>query len=191
MKTRSKKRQRPPRAPLEWRESRTTRRQDELYAGEQVQATLRWEGWGSTYATGVAHAGRWTFGRPRLLSRDVSIWIAGQEKGEPYAVFAPRMFGDGYLTCADGRAYTWEPIDFWRTQWRFIGANGRTILQAGDTSGFLEQRTGIWLMPTATGAPGIDGETRALLVLAARYLMILQAQDAAAGAVVASTAAVM
>ena len=186
MKTKPKKRQRQPRAPLEWRESRTARRQDELYAAEQVQATLRWEGWGSTYATGVAHAGRWTFGRPRLLSRDVSIWIAGREEGEPYAVFAPRMFGDGYLTCADGRAYYWEPTDFWRSQWRFTNPAGQPLLYAGDTSGFLERRTGIWLAQK----PDLDEETRALLVLAAHYFMALQEQDAAAASA-ACTAAVV
>ncbi|MBN1641628.1 MAG: hypothetical protein JXA09_10365 [Anaerolineae bacterium] len=183
-----KRRKDVPRAPLEWRESRTVRNQDELRAGDEVQATLRWEGWGSTYATGTARAGRWTFARPRLLSHDVSIWVAGREDGAPFAVFAPRLAGDGALTCADGRAYYWEPTDFWRTQWRLTGANGRALLHAGDTSSFWERRTGIWLAPGAGGDSGADERERALLVLAARYLMVLQAQDAAAVAAVTTAA---
>ena len=187
MKAKRKARQR---APLEWRESRTVRNQDELRAGDQIQATLRWEGWGSTYATGVARAGRWTFGRPRLLSRDVSIWIAGREEDAPFAIFSPHMFGDGPLTCADGRSYYWEPTDFWRSQWRFTGPGGQPLLYASDDSGFLERRTGIWLARAPTDAPATNDEACALLVLAAHYLMALHEQDTAAAAA-ATTAAIV
>jgi hypothetical protein len=190
MNAKRKRRRDTPRAPLEWRESRTVRNQDELIGDGTIQATLRWEGWVSTYATGSARAGQWTFGRPRLLSRDVSVWVAGSEDGAPYAVYAPRLLGGGPLTCADGRTYYWDAVDFWRSQWRWTDADNRLLLQAGDTSGFLEQRTGIWLATVERADPERAEEERALLVLAARYLMVLQARDTAAASA-ATTAAVI
>jgi hypothetical protein len=49
----------------------------------------------------------------------------------------------------------------------------------------------VWLARAEEGDPGIGEQERALLVLAARYLMVLQSQDAgAAAAAVAVTAAV-
>ena len=57
----------------EWRESRTAKRQDELHLGERVAATLRWQGWASTLAHAETPEGRWTFDRPRILSRDVEV----------------------------------------------------------------------------------------------------------------------
>jgi hypothetical protein len=159
---------------LEWRESRKVRRQDELCLGDQTVATLRWGGWGSTFAEGRARAGSWTFERPRLLSREVQVHVAGT-KGPPIAVFIPGWTEEGTLSWADGRTMRWQSRDFWRTDWVLVDAEGRTAARFEDTSGFLERRT-----IAHTYKTGLSEADRAMLLILGRYLMVLQAWDTAA-----------
>jgi hypothetical protein len=159
---------------LEWRESRKIKRQDELRLGDQTVATLRWGGWGSTFAEGRARARSWTFERPCLLSREVHVHVAGV-KSSPIAVFVPGWTEEGTLSCADGRTMRWQSRDFWRTEWAFVDAEGRTAVRFEDTSGFLEQRT-----IAHTYKTGLSEADRAMLLILGRYLMVLQAQDQAA-----------
>ena len=159
---------------LEWRESRKVRRQDELCLGDQTVATLRWGGWGSTFAEGRARAGSWTFERPRLLSREVQVHVAGT-KGPPIAVFIPGWTEEGTLSWADGRTMRWQSRDFWRTDWVLVDAEGRTAARFEDTSGFLERRT-----IAHTYRTRLSEADRAMLLILGRYLMVLQAWDTAA-----------
>lgn len=165
---------------LEWRESRTVKRQDELRLGDQTVATLRWRGWGSTFAEGRALAGSWTFERPRLLSREVQVHVAGT-KGPPIAVFIPGWTEEGTLSWANGCTMRWQSRDFWRTDWALVDAEGRMAARFEDTSGFLERRT-----IAHTFKAGLSEADRAMLLILGRYLMVLQAQDQ-----VAVTAAVV
>jgi hypothetical protein len=168
---------------LEWRESRTVRRQDELRIGDQLIATLRWGGWGSTFAEGQARAGSWTFERPCLLSKEVQVHVAGRE-GPPVAVFMPGWTEEGTLSCTDGHTMRWQSRDFWQTEWAFADADGQTALRFRDTSGFLERRTAAW-----TYKAGLNEVDRAMLLILGHYLMVLQAQDRAV--VVATATAAM
>jgi hypothetical protein len=157
---------------LEWRESRTVKRQDELHIGDQLIATLRWGGWGSTFATGRARAGSWTFERPRLLSKEVQVHAAGAAEGPPIAVFIPGWTEEGTLSFTDGRTMHWQSRDFWQTEWALVDAEGRTAARFCDTSGFLERRTAAW-----TYKAGLSEVDRAMLLILGRYFMVLQAQD--------------
>ncbi len=168
---------------LEWVESRTVKRQDELRIGDRLIATLRWGGWGSTFAEGRAHGGSWTFERPRLLSREVQVHAAGT-KGAPTAVFMPGWTAEGTLSFADGRTMHWQCRDFWQTEWALVDAEGQTALRFQDRSGFLERRTAAWSYKA-----GLSEADRAMLLILGRYLMVLQAQDQAAA--VAATVVVM
>jgi hypothetical protein len=171
---------------LEWRESRTVKRQDELCFGDHLVATLQWDGWGSTFATGRARAGSWTFERPRLLSKEVQVHVAGA-KGPPVAVFVPGWTEEGTLSFADGRTMNWQSRDFWQTVWAFVDAEGKAVARFDDISGFLKQRTAV-----QTYKVGLDEADRAMLLILGHYLMVLQAQDraATAAAIGAVTAAV-
>ena len=158
---------------LEWRESRSAGRQDELYATGQLVAVLRWEGLFSTLATGTATAGRWTFVRPKLLSRDVEVRVAGQDA--LFAVFSPGWTEDGTLSFAGGRALYWRATNFWRTEWVFDDGSGQALMRFEDTSGLFRK--------TASVGPirsGLSDQDRALLVLLGRYLIVLQDRDRAA-----------
>ena len=91
----------------EWRESKTAKRQDELRFGDQVFATLRWEGRFSRLAYARSPAGQWTFDRPRLLSRDVEI-RGGQNTSASealIAVYHARWTAGGKLEFVDEYAY--------------------------------------------------------------------------------------
>ena len=173
MPRKRKKKQEENRPALEWRESRTVGRQDELYAAGQIVATLRWEGLFSTMATGTARAGRWTFVRPKLLSRDVEVRVAGQEA--PVAVFSPGWTEDGTLSFADGRALYWRATNFWRTEWVLSDGSGQPLVRLVDTSGLFKKTASV-----GTIRSGLSDEDRALLVLLGRYLIVLQDRDRAA-----------
>jgi hypothetical protein len=170
-----KKRKRRERTPpeLEWRESRTARRLDELRKGEQALATLHWKSVFSTLATGAMQTYRWTFERPRILSRDIEVREPGTER--LVALFAPGWTNEGTLTLPDGRTFHWRAENFWRTRWSFTTDAGQPLVRFVDTSGFLERRTAVEFAQSERTASG-----DALLILLGRYLMVLQAQDAAA-----------
>jgi hypothetical protein len=164
---------------LEWRESRTVKRQDELSLGDQPIATLHWGGWGSTFAIGRARAGSWSFERPRLLSKEVQVRAVGTERGSAsakqgplIAVFVPGWTEEGTLSFTTGRTMRWQSRDFWRTDWVFVDAEGRTVARFRDTSRFLEQRTAV-----QTYKVGLSEADRAMMLILGRYLMVLQAQD--------------
>jgi hypothetical protein len=159
---------------VEWREGKS---QDELRAGSQILATLRWEGWLSKRAFAASPEGQWVFDRPALLSRDVKVWVAEQD--EPVAVLEVGWLGDGTLKLADGRSLRWISTNFWRTRWSFTTPAGDPLVSLADNSGFLERRTVIEHV-----SPDLSASDRGLLLLLGRYLMVLQAEDAAAAAAV-------
>jgi len=165
---------------LEWREAR---KQDELRLGDQVTATLRWQGWTSTLAHGRTAAGRWTFDRPRLFSKEVEVRTPDGE--EPAAVFWPRLLGDGgELKMADGRSFHWYATDFLATRWAFASPTGHELVRFVDTSGVLEHRAVVSFV-----TQDLSDTDRGRLVLLGRYLMVLHAQDTAA-ITAATTAAI-
>jgi hypothetical protein len=158
---------------LEWRESRTVRRQDELWVGDEVVATLRWEGMLSTMATGRARTGYWTFERPRILSREVEVRVAAS--GELVGVLSPRWTGDAPITLSDGRTFEWAPTNFWQSEWVLTDAHNQPLVRFWDISGFLRRRTAIEIVRS-----GLSEPDRALLVLLGHYMIEIQRRDTAA-----------
>ncbi len=165
---------------LEWRESKRTRRMDELQREDQVLATLRWEGCFSKRAFAHSPEGAWEFDRPQPFSKNVKAWTSGSD--DPLATLTfGWLGGDGSMKRSDGRTLRWEATNFWATDWAFRTESGETLVHFVDNSGFLERRTLIEFRP------GLLSPTdRDLLFLLGRYLMVLQADDAAAAAAAAS-----
>ena len=177
-----KKRTPPARPAVEWRESRTAKRQDELHTPDGILATLRWAGMFSYLATGGAGGTQWQFDRPRFLSRDVEVRAAGSDAGEPLAIYHPGWTSGGKLYFADGRVLHWYPTNFWQTQWVFADEAERVLAQFVDTSRLFEQSAAVTYVD-----PGLGEADRALLLVLSRYLLALQARDNAA--IAASTSA--
>jgi len=96
---------------VEWRESRTVKRQDELHTPDGILATLRWASMFSYLATGGASGSQWQFDRPRFFSREVEVRAAGLPAAEPLAVYYPGWMPGGKLHLADGRILHWSPTD--------------------------------------------------------------------------------
>ena len=158
----------------EWRESRRVRGQDELRAGDQILATLCWQGAFSTLAFGTSPAGQWTFERPRVLSQDVEVCSAGADV--VIAIFKPHWAGGGgRLELADGRTFQWTATNFWQTDWVFSDASGESLVRFEDNSRLFETTA---LVEVECAA--LPASERALLTLLGRYLMVLQERDAAA-----------
>ena len=128
----------------EWHESRTDRRQDEFRFGDRIYATLRWDSRFSRLACAQAAEGRWTFDRPRLLSRDVEI----RANETVIAVYHEKWAGDGTLKFVNGHAIAWEPTDFWQTRWTFYDDEHGPLVTFVDTSGLLEQRERVTFGPS-------------------------------------------
>jgi len=158
---------------LEWQESRTVRRQDELRLGDEILATLRWAGMLSTLATGRARTGQWTFERPRLLSNEVEVRDAAS--GDWVGVLSPHWMGDATLTLADERTFEWTPTNFWRSEWAFSDTQGQPLVRFVDTSRFFSQRTAVEIVRS-----GLPEPERALLVLLGQYMMEMHRRDTAA-----------
>ncbi|MGD1991703.1 MAG: hypothetical protein PVI59_00790 [Anaerolineae bacterium] len=168
---------------LEWRESKRTKRLDELRRGDQILATLRWEGWFSKRAFAHSPEGAWEFDRPKPLSKDVKVWAMGSD--EPLAVLTfGWLGGNGSMKLSDGRKLRWEATNFWATDWAFRTRSGEMLTHFVDNSGFVERRT---LVEIRSGA--LTPVDRDLLLLLGRYLMVLQAEDSAAAAAAAAASA--
>jgi len=165
----------------EWRESRTSKRQDELHLGERVAATLRWQGLFSNLAHAQSPEGEWVFDRPRILARDVEIRDAASNA--LVGVLYVRWTGDATLEFADGHTVDWSPTNFWQTQWAFFDDNEQALISFADTSRLLEARTEVTFYRS-----DLCAKESALLTLFGRYLMILHRNDSAA--VAAATASV-
>jgi hypothetical protein len=186
VKRKRKKRTPRERPAVEWRASRTVRRQEELHTPEGVLATLRWAGMFSYAATGeTSSAGgqQWHLDRPRILSRDVEVWVAGSEA--PLVVYSPNWTSGGKLHFADGRVWHWYPTNFWQTQWAFEDDTERVLVRFEDTSRLLEQSAAVTFVDR-----GLRDADRALLLVLGRYLMALQSRDTAAAAAATSVTVV-
>ena len=185
MKRKRKKRTPRGRPAVEWRESRTVRRQDELHTADGILATLRWASAFSYLAAGEAGGKQWRLDRPRLFSREVEVRVAGSDVGEPFAVYYPGWTPGGQLQLADGRTLHWSPTNFWQTQWAFTDASERVLMQFEDTSRLFEQSAAVTFLH-----PGLAEADRVLLLVLGRYLLALQSRDNAAAAAATSATVV-
>jgi hypothetical protein len=170
---------------VEWRESRTVKRQDELHTADGILAALRWASMFSYLATGQAGDKQWQFDRPRIFSREVEVRVAGSDAEAPFAVYYPGWTPGGQLEFGDGRTLRWFPTNFWQTQWVFTDDAEQVLMQFEDTSRILDQRAAVTFV-----RQGLAEADRALLLVLGRYLLAVQARDNAAIAASVSTAAV-
>lgn len=155
---------------LEWRPTGNKRQEALYYHGEPL-SMLQWASMWNVAATGTSKDGQWHLDRPRLLSQDVEIY-AGETH---YGTFSPGWTGDGSLTLVTGHTYRWMHQDFWHRRWAFVDALDTPVVQFEDTSGFLVERTAVFIPRSS-----ISDQDRALLAILGRYLMALQARDSAA-----------
>jgi len=163
---------------LSWRQPHMMDRSYELVAGEEVVGTLEFPSMIGSLARAVTGDGEWTFKRGGFMKPRVTVRQSGSD--QDIATLHMSWRGGGELELADGTAIKWLHTSFWRSRWMFATESDEALIHFSPDNGFLK--------------PGalleIDAEGRAsphLTMLAALgwYLMLLMAQDAAAGAAAA------
>jgi hypothetical protein len=156
-----------------------------LRSGEELFASLTFRSMFGTLATAQASEGSWTFKRVGFLNPRVTVRVAGAE--DDLAVYHPKVWGDGNLTFASGRAFVWKPTNFWATDWAFSDVHGATLLrlmsgvEKEGLRDLLKDQATLTLLPDSAGVDEVP-----ILACLGMYLLILHRVDTAAA--VAATA---
>lgn len=164
---------------LFWRQPKTGVRYFELFRGEEAFGSLEFRSLWGTLAAAKNPIQDWSFKRLGFMNPHVTIRHPGAESD--YALYFPKVFGGGTLQLLDGRPFSWEPLNFWRTQWRFSDKNGSPIMRFDQGSeerrmsefAKLESRVKI-------ESSRITNQEFSLMVSLGFYLMALYQADAAA-----------
>lgn len=168
---------------LVWTQPRARTPAYELYAGEDLVATLHWRG---SLAEACTAGCQWTFERGGLWHPHVTVRAAGSDAD--LATFTARWTGTGTLECGGGRCFQWRAQDVWHTHWAWQDAEGTTLMrigaQAKSEQGGRASKGLVELTPAAVGLTELP-----LLVLLGWYLVVLQARDATAAEAARSTTA--
>lgn len=109
-----------------WKQPKATKRYYELHRGEEAFGTLKFRSMWGTLAWARNSIQDWSFKRVGFLNPLITIRMPEAESD--YALFHPRFLGGGTFLIPDGRAYNWEPINFWRTKWRFLDRSGSPVI---------------------------------------------------------------
>jgi hypothetical protein len=164
---------------MEWCQPETLHRLYQLTRNGETIATLRFEKYGGSLATGEYAQKQWTFKRAEFLSPRVLAREAGSEAD--LAVFTPSWTGRGWLAFASGRRYQLRPTNFWSTEWVFEAEDGTAAVILTGPHGVFKQGGHATVTESAASLP----ETPVMLILI-WYLRILMNEDASAVAVIAA-----
>jgi hypothetical protein len=165
---------------LLWVQPAARKREHELRAGDDVVATLRFQG--GSLADAEAAEGHWTFKRQGFWHPRVTVRIAGSDAD--IAVFQPRWVGGGTLEFPDGRALRLSSANFWRSEWVWQDKE-QPLIRFKGRHGLIKANGAVEIQPEAVRLPDLS-----LFVLLGWYLILLYAEDAAAASS-ASTVAVI
>ena len=157
-----------------WRQPSQLRQEYEMVFGEEVVATLRWRKNVGTNAVARSPDGTWSFKAAGFLNPRVTIRLPNSDYD--FAVFRPRNTGEGVLEAMADQRYTWRCVNFWQNTWAFFDTEGDRLLTIKpDSAGpKLGAQLAIELKASAHQEIGY-------LVVLGWYLMVLMAEDAAAG----------
>jgi hypothetical protein len=174
---------------LEWLQPKTFERYYELRSGGDLVGTLCWERLLSDLATAETAYGTWTLEQIGILNQRVEVRDGAT--GSLVATYYPKLMGNGVLQFADGRELEWEPTNFWNTDWAFFAAtDGQPVaLEEGVEHARWRDMFKTQFTVTIDQWQSWSPAELALLAALGLYLIILR-QQAAAGAVAATSAAV-
>ncbi len=168
-----------------WTQENAMDKSFRLFSDEQLIGTLDFRSIFGTLAEATTSIQTWTFKRVGFLN--VRVTVRKPDEDLDYAVFYPRIFGDGLLQIMDGRSFSWAPLNFWRTKWMFFDNGDIPILQFAEggqefkISEIFKTQAEVTILDAS-----LSTQELALLVPFGFYLLILHKNDAAAGAAAAS-----
>jgi hypothetical protein len=155
---------------LQWKRTKWWKREFALRSGDEVVAILYKER-GTGRTIGEASDGRWAFKRRGFLSTDIVITELAFQS-EIAVVKRGRKAG---IAFSDGRVLAWKKSSFWRDEWEWVDGDGSPLIH-------FDRGKNVVLEPLALTLPDLS-----LLVLAGWHLKILQQEEAAASAAVATS----
>lgn len=164
--------------PLEWIQPKAFTRSYELRGGKDLIGTLNWvKALGSLAASECADAA-WTFKRAGFLHPRVTVRPQGQDVDIVKVDMG--WGGKGTLRLEDGLAVPFVGTNFWKSEWAFLGPDNRPIVTFRMKPRFLRRAAIVSVDDSAWRTPHL-----ALMLMLGWYLIVLQADDAAAAGVAA------
>lgn len=158
---------------LMWVQPKRLTRRYELRAGEDLSATLQWQKTFGSLAVAESADGQWTIKRSGFLRPRVTIRVAGSDSD--IAVFEAGWWGDGILEILGGPRFFWKSLNFWRSEWAWMGADGALLLRVKTKFTLTKMEGRVQIEPTAGSIPQLS-----LLAILGWYLIVLMAKDSAA-----------
>lgn len=170
---------------LLWKQPKATVRYFELFRQDEPFGTLEFRSMWGTLAIARNPIQDWSFKRMGFLNPHITVRYPEAESD--YALFFPKMFGGGTMQMLDGRPFTWEPVNFWRTKWRFVDKSGFPILSFEQGSEEFKLTELFKLQAVVRiESSRITNLEFSMLVNLGFYLIILYQADSAAASAAAS-----
>ena len=170
---------------LYWVQPRTFERKFELRAEKGLFGMLSFGTPLGTRAAAEVATGSWTFKRVGFLNPRVTVREAGKEAD--LAVFWPKFWGGGTVEFATGGRFQWKSLNFWATSWGFADTREELVFtmkpgaEKPKLSDLLKTQAVVEIGTHSYGLTELP-----LLLMLGWYLMIMQKDDAATTAAVAS-----
>lgn len=111
---------------LEWRDPVAAEHRYELWAGEDLLATLSFGSPSRALATVETVEGRWTFQQAGFLRP--SILLREEDSDLDLAVFYPGLLGRGHLRFTNGVTFHWRHEGLGSATWSFRGDGGEVLI---------------------------------------------------------------
>jgi hypothetical protein len=165
---------------LLWTRPSARRKYDELRSGDETVATLQWKK-GSLAVAEVADA-RWTIKRQGFWQQGVKIRREGSDVD--IARFDLGWLGGGTLDPGSGRRFRWGSANFWRSSWQWTAEDGTPLVRFAGKQRWTKMEGEVEVEPAAADLPELP-----LLVTLGWYLLVMTANEEAAGAVIVTTSA--
>ena len=160
---------------LQWTKAQTRGRYELIFGGD-VLGSLQRRGWCSREWDAGSPAGSWMFRRVGLVGK-VEIYASG--KPAPIAFFKPGWCAGGVLTFDDGQMFRIRSRGFIRPIWTVSLENGPAVV-------VVDQRK----RSVAVQATDISPARVAVLTLFSWHRILQASEEAAAAAVIGSSAAI-
>lgn len=111
---------------LEWRDPAHAKHQFELWAGEDLLATLTFGSPDRTIATVETSEGGWTFQQAGFLRPSILLREEGSDLD--LAVFHPGLLGHGRLRFTNGVTFRWRHEGLGSLTWSFRSDGGEVLI---------------------------------------------------------------
>jgi len=160
---------------LRWTRPSARRKYDELRAGEEIVATLRWQK--GSLAVAEVGDGRWTFKRQGFWRQRVTVRQEGSDVD--IAQFELGWWGGGTLDPGAGRRFRWGSANFWRSNWQWTAEDDTPLVRFVGQQRWTKMEGAVEVEPAAADLPELP-----LLATLGWYLLVMTANEEAAGAVV-------